>query len=108
MAGAGEGNRTLVCSLGSSASVEENQEHSCKTRAIRPKSSQRVTAKKQNGSFEPLEHAVYIGRQKLGRYSRVGVRRYAAYDARNRLIGRFRKRADALAAIGNGDAGAAQ
>ena len=49
--------------------------------------------------FEPLERSIYIGRQRLGRYIRIGVRRYAAYDASNRLLGRFSKRTDALSAI---------
>jgi hypothetical protein len=49
--------------------------------------------------FEPLEHSIYIGRHRLGRYIRIGVRRYAAYDASNQLLGRFTKRADALVAI---------
>jgi len=47
--------------------------------------------------FEPLEHSAYIGRLYLGRYVRISERQYAAYDARNRLLGRFRKRTDALA-----------
>lgn len=49
--------------------------------------------------FEPLKHSVYVGRQRLGRYVRVAKTRYKAYDARDRLIGSFRKRADALAAV---------
>jgi hypothetical protein len=53
----------------------------------------------RQGDFEPLEHSVYIGRLRLGRYKRIAKRRYAAYDARDRLIGSFMKRADALAAI---------
>lgn len=49
--------------------------------------------------FEPLAHSVYVGRQRLGRYVRVAETRYEGYDARDRLIGSFRKRADALAAV---------
>ena len=48
---------------------------------------------------EPLEHSAYIGRLYLGRYVRISERQYAAYDARNRLLGRFGKRTDALAAF---------
>jgi hypothetical protein len=47
--------------------------------------------------FEPHEHSAYIGRLYLGRYVRVAENQYAVYDARNRLLGRFRKRTDALA-----------
>ena len=53
-------------------------------------------------AFEPLEHSVYVGRQRLGRYERIARARYKVYDARDRLIGSFRKRADALAAIDGG------
>ena len=53
----------------------------------------------QASDFAPLEHSVYIGRRRLGRYTRVNLRLYAAYDACNRHLGRFTKRADALAAI---------
>jgi len=53
----------------------------------------------QASDFAPLEHSVYIGRWGLGRYTRVGLGLYAAYDACNRQLGRFTKRADALAAI---------
>lgn len=51
---------------------------------------------------EPLAHSVYVGRQRLGRYERVARARYKAYDAHDRLIGNFRKRADALSAIDGG------
>ena len=47
---------------------------------------------------EPLEHSAY-SRLYLGRYVRISERQYAAYDARNRLLGRFGKRTDALAAF---------
>jgi hypothetical protein len=53
----------------------------------------------KKASFEPVEHSVYIGRQRLGRYVRVAARRYEAYDVRDRLLGGFTKRTDALAAI---------
>jgi hypothetical protein len=53
-------------------------------------------------AFEPLAHTVYEGRSRLGRYELVQVspvKRYAAYDARNRLLGRFQTRKAAWAAI---------
>lgn len=61
-----------------------------------------------SSNFDPLEHSVYIGRQYLGRYLRIGVRRFAAYDARDLLLGHFAKRLDALAAIGASGSGAGQ
>jgi hypothetical protein len=59
-------------------------------------------------SSSPLEHSVYHGRRRLGRYIRIAAKRYAAYDARNRLLGKFKKSKDAWAAIGRASAGAAQ
>jgi hypothetical protein len=49
--------------------------------------------------FEPLEHSIYCGRERLGQYSRVGPKLYAAFDAKNRMLGEFKRRADAYAAI---------
>jgi hypothetical protein len=49
--------------------------------------------------FEPLEHSVSSGRQRLGRYVRIAARRYAAYDSRDRLLGDFEKRKDAWVVI---------
>jgi hypothetical protein len=53
----------------------------------------------KKASFEQAEHSVYVGRQRLGRYARVAETRYQAYDACDRLLGSFKERADALAAI---------
>jgi hypothetical protein len=53
----------------------------------------------KNPDFEPLEHSVYNGRQRLGRYVRIAARRYAAYDSHDRLLGDFKKRKDAYTAI---------
>jgi hypothetical protein len=58
-----------------------------------------AAAPRAQTAFEPLEHSVYVGRQRLGCYERVATARYKAYDARGRLIGNFRKRTDALTAI---------
>ena len=52
-----------------------------------------------NSDFAPLEHSVYVGRLRLGRYLRVRVNLYAAYDARNQLLGHFWNRTNALAAF---------
>ena len=39
--------------------------------------------------FEPLEHSVYVGRQHFGRYERISKKKYAAYDSKGKLLGRF-------------------
>ena len=61
----------------------------------------------QRPDLEPLEHSVYLGRERLGRYSRIGQERYAAFDARDRLLGEFRRRKDAYAAVANASCTAA-
>jgi hypothetical protein len=65
------------------------------------KRSRRPTTipRREQHEFEPLDHSVYVGRWRLGRYERVAKRKYAAYDARGQLLGRFTKRTDALAAF---------
>jgi len=50
--------------------------------------------------FEPLSHSVYDGRQRLGHYVRIAHRQYAAYDARNRPLGKFASTGAAFAAVG--------
>ena len=47
----------------------------------------------------PLLHAVYFGRERLGHYVRISSKRYNAYDAENRPLGRFRGRSAAYAAV---------
>lgn len=49
--------------------------------------------------FEPLDCAVYRGRQLLGRYSRIGVGRIATFDASGRWLGDYRRSKDARHAI---------
>jgi hypothetical protein len=56
-------------------------------------------ARDKSPIFEPLEHSVYDGRQRLGRYVRISARRYAAYDSHDRLLGDFKKRKDAYTAV---------
>lgn len=54
--------------------------------------------------FEPLEHSVYFGRQRLGRYCRIAERLYAAFDAEDHPLGEFRAIRAAYAAVaGAGD-----
>jgi hypothetical protein len=50
-------------------------------------------------SKKPIEHSVYIGRDRLGRYVQTDRRKYKAFDANDRPLGNFRVRASALAAI---------
>jgi hypothetical protein len=73
------------------------QDVSCKTARKRPKDNQGVKPKKQN--FKELEHSVYEGRQRLGRYSRIAPRRYAAYDANDRRLGNFASTRKAYKAV---------
>jgi hypothetical protein len=53
----------------------------------------------QQPEFEPLEHSVYLGRERLGRYSRIGPKLYAAFDAKDRLLGEFKRHKEAYAAV---------
>jgi hypothetical protein len=64
----------------------------------KPKS--RTAVKSKEVEFEPLEHSVYSGRQRLGRYARVGPKKYAAYDAGDRLLGEFKSHKEAFLAVG--------
>jgi hypothetical protein len=73
-----------------------------RTPAKNPKSQPKspTTAKSKKAKFEPLEHSVYYGRQRLGRYARVGPKKYASYDADDRLLGEFKSRKEAFLAVG--------
>jgi hypothetical protein len=48
---------------------------------------------------KPIEHSVYLGRERLGRYVRIDRKRFKAFDAIDRPLGNFRVRARALSAI---------
>jgi hypothetical protein len=48
---------------------------------------------------EPIEHSLYFGRERLGRYVQIDYKRFKAFDHHDRFLGNFRKRARALAAI---------
>jgi len=48
---------------------------------------------------KPIEHSVYLGRERLGRYVQMDHKRFKAFDALDRPLGNFRIRAGALAAI---------
>jgi hypothetical protein len=53
----------------------------------------------KRADFERLEHSVYLGRERLGRCSRIGQKLYAAFDAKDRLLGRFKRLRNAYAAV---------
>ena len=57
------------------------------------------TAAALEPDFEPLEHSVYYGRQRLGRYVRIAKKLYAAFDALDRPLGNFKKPRQAYAAV---------
>jgi hypothetical protein len=48
---------------------------------------------------KPIQHWVYIGRERLGRYVQAGPRKYKAFDAKDRPLGNFRVHATVPAAI---------
>jgi hypothetical protein len=48
---------------------------------------------------EPIEHSLYLGRERLGRYVQMDHKRFKAFDQHDRFLGNFRVRARALAAI---------
>jgi hypothetical protein len=49
----------------------------------------------------PIEHSLYFGRQRLGRYVQTDRKRFTAFDTLDRPLGNFRSRARALTAIRN-------
>jgi hypothetical protein len=49
--------------------------------------------------YRPIEHSVYIGRERLGRYVQSGPKKYRAFAANDRPLGNFRVHARVLAAI---------
>jgi hypothetical protein len=77
-------NNSLAGNLGNSSSVEY----------------QSVLAPLPKTKFDPLYHSVYFGRQRLGHYVRISPKRYAAYDARNRLLAKFASKRKAFSAVG--------
>lgn len=54
----------------------------------------------EEGSFTPLYHSVYEGRQRLGHYVRVSTKLYGAFDALGRSLGKFASRGAAFTAVG--------
>ena len=48
---------------------------------------------------KPVEHSLYFGRERLGRYVQLDRKRFKAFDACDRPLGNFRVRTRALAAI---------
>jgi hypothetical protein len=60
---------------------------------------QSVSATDPKPNFEPLEHSVYEGRRRLGRYVRIAPTWYAAFDAEDRPLGEFSRPQDACKAV---------
>ncbi len=86
--------------LGKLDGPQADQRDSCKTGVFRPQSDQRVTNGSQNRARpKPIEHSVYIGRERLGRYLQNGPKKFKAFDANGRLLGNFRVRKRMLTAI---------
>jgi hypothetical protein len=59
------------------------------------------TTPSHSTSETPTNHSVYFGRRRLGRYSRVAPKLYAAFDAEDHQLGIFRGRRAAYLAISN-------
>jgi hypothetical protein len=49
--------------------------------------------------YIPKEYSVYLGRRRLGLVRQVGPRRFEAFDAQSRLIGRSKSQAKAISAV---------
>jgi hypothetical protein len=49
--------------------------------------------------LKAVEHSLYFGRERLGRYVQLGHKRFKAFDADDRPLGKFCSRTRALAAI---------
>jgi hypothetical protein len=52
-------------------------------------------------TFEPVQRAVYTGRQYMGRYEQTGAKAFEAFDAAGQQIGVFPSIDKAVTAIGN-------
>ena len=106
--------------LGKLSDSQGNQRDGCKTAAFGLQSDQRVKSEPQNFGLArcgrpraektptetvgvlapaPKELSVYIGRERIGRYLQTDMKKFKAFDAKDRLLGSFRVRARALAAI---------
>lgn len=68
-----------------------------KGRSCRKRTLSRITQK--STQQEPVEHSVYVGRERLGQYLKFDRKRYTAFDAGDRPLGVFCTRTRALAAI---------
>jgi len=61
--------------------------------------SKKARGAEKTARQKPIEHSLYLGRERLGRYVQMGHKRFKAFDALNRPLGKFRIRGRALAAI---------
>lgn len=59
----------------------------------------RIASSGDQPDFPPLDHSVYLGRERLGRYLRIGKRLYAAYDAGDLHLGNFKSRQAAYRSV---------
>jgi hypothetical protein len=57
--------------------------------------------RKPGAPFEPLQRSVYIGRECLGRYVQTAKKRFEAFSADGRALGKFQSNKATLAAIRN-------
>jgi hypothetical protein len=53
----------------------------------------------KTASWKPIEHSLYLGRERLGRYVQTERKLFKAFDAHDRPLGIFLTRVRALAAI---------
>jgi len=60
---------------------------------------QSVSAACPKQNSERLEHTLYEGRRRLGRFERIAATLFAAFDAEDRPLGEFSSLHDAYAAV---------
>jgi hypothetical protein len=53
----------------------------------------------EKASWKPIEHSLYLGRERLGRYVQTERKLFKAFDAHDRPLGMFLTRARAINAI---------
>lgn len=63
--------------------------------------SKEVRGDRRSSWLKPIEHSLYLGRERLGWYVQIDHKRFRAFDALDRPLGNFRIRTRALAAIRN-------
>jgi hypothetical protein len=61
--------------------------------------SKAASDSQKRSEWKPIEHSVYLGRERLGGYVQIDRKRFKVFDAIDRPLGNFRVRARALSAI---------